>query len=185
MGEKRFDEAEAELQLAMASKEPWRTHEGWLRLGELHVAKGHLRRALGAFRKSQQTSQRGEDAFALHTSINAVTTVLLHLGHFFLHVHDETLLFNRPAAVVDLRALMQEAAALKGELKSSLTGALEIIEDTARAEQLLPRYADSSPTLELQTHAPEASKAFVQRWLDAQATLYSALLAREEPRNHS
>jgi len=184
--EKRFGEAAAQLEQALASPEPWAVHLGWLRLGEAHLAQGHLRRALGAFRQSQQTDQRGAEAFTLHNSINAVTTVLLHLGRYFLHVHDEQLMLRRaPTGSVDFAALANDAAALEVSVKPSLHGALEQITACCRAVDLLPLYADQSAVLELQNHGGETARPLVERWVDAQRSLYLALLSCEEPRNHS
>ena len=49
----RNDLAEAEKVLwAVIRGADVRAHEAWLRLGELHAARGHLRRAVGAFRRA-------------------------------------------------------------------------------------------------------------------------------------
>jgi hypothetical protein len=156
-------------------------HRQWLERGQAQLGRGHLRRALGSFRRSQQTDWRGENAFQLHTAIDAITVVLLQQRRFFLHVHDESKLFGLPAPVtVDLEALARRAVALKGELTSSVHGALEAIATCAKAGALLPDYANQSAVLELEASGTEVCLVLANEWLAAEKSLYEGLLAREE-----
>lgn len=140
------------------------SHLEWLAQGEAHVSRGHLRRALSAFRKSQQVDLRGEQSFAQHTAINALTSMLLQQNKFFLNINDEQTLFERTHHValteIDFTGLTTEAPSAD-------------LAECLRARALLPRYADQ-PLL-------GGRDAFTrERWLPAFDALYVTLLNREE-----
>ena len=157
-------------------------HAGWLAMGETHLASGRLRRALSAFRRAQQTATRGENAFSLHTHVNALATVLLQQHKFFLHLHDEAKQMVRRAPVaVDLKAVGRVAAEAKASLKPEVHSALDGIVACASAGQLLPEYADQSFVVDLESHGGEAAKPLIDQWLDAERWLYETLLNAEEP----
>ena len=155
---------------------------GWLVMGETHLASGRLRRALGAFRRSQQTDQRGENSFKLHTAVNAISTVLLQQHKFFLHLHDESKqMQRRPPVAVDLGAVARVALEAKAVLRPEVHRALDGIMVCAQAAALLPEYADQSFVLELESRGGDGAKTLIDQWLDAQRWLYDALLNAEEP----
>ena len=159
-------------------------HAGWLGMGESHLTSGRLRRALSAFRRSQQTDQRGVNSFKLHTAVNAISTVLLQQHKFFLHLHDEAKQMVRRAPVaVDLEALGRVALEAKGVLRPSVHHALDAIVACAQAGALLPVYADQSFVLELESHGGDDAKPLIDQWLDAERWLYDSLVNAEEPLN--
>ena len=153
-------------------------------MGETHLASGRLRRALSAFRRSQQTDHRGERSFELHTAVNAISTVLLEQHKFFLHLHDESKqMQRRPAVAVDLGSVGRVALEAKARLRPEVHRALDGIVVCAQAGALLPEYADQSFVLELENHGGDDAKPLVDQWLDAQRWLYDTLLNTEEPLN--
>ncbi len=91
--------------------------DAWRDAGQAHLAKGQLRRALGAFRRALELDTRGERSFELHQLVDAATQVLSHRGAYFLHPSDETarsrwLEAGAPAlAEPDFAALAQAAFA--------------------------------------------------------------------------
>ena len=131
---------------------------------------------------AQQTATRGENAFSLHTHVNALATVLLQQHKFFLHLHDEAKQMVRRAPVaVDLKAVGRVAAEAKASLKPEVHSALDGIVACASAGQLLPEYADQSFVVDLESHGGEAAKPLIDQWLDAERWLYETLLNAEEP----
>ncbi len=64
--------------------------DAWRDAGQAHLSKGHLRRALGAFRRALEVDQRGERSFELHQLIDVATQVLSQRQLYFLHPSDET-----------------------------------------------------------------------------------------------
>lgn len=184
-------EAAAQLVFAVQSKDCYRPHEAWVRLGEAYVAQGHLRRALGALRRAQEVDRRGEYTRPLFDGINALTHVLHQHRRFILHVNDEpfrnkALEAVRPVVAPDaprepLANLAVRAQALRGDVREAALTALEAVEEQATARALLPRWSDQSPCVDLEAHGGEAGHALAEAWRIAQADLYEELLEREEP----
>lgn len=184
-------EAVAQLVLAVQSKDCYRPHEAWVRLGESYAALGCLRRALGALRRAQEVDRKGEYTRPLFDGIGALTHVLHQHRRFILHVFDETqrnkaLEAARPVVGPDaprepLAALAARARALRTEVKEAALTALEAVEEQAAARALLPRWSDQSPCHDLEAHGGEAGHALAAAWRVAQADLYEELLEREEP----
>ncbi len=184
-----LERASCELARGLRGHPTWREHEGWLRLGEAHLGRGRLRRALGAFRRAQQTDRRGEYSFQLQSAVNALSTVLVQRGQFFLHLHDEDRLRTRAEANaaptdVDWVALARDAREAQPALPAAARSALDVVRACAEARALSPELADRSAALELELHGGEAhGLLWANRWLDAEFVLYRALLDREEPWN--
>lgn len=187
--------AVTQLVLAVQSKDCFRPHEAWLRLGEAYVAQGQLRRALGALRRAQEVDRRGEYTRSLFDGINALTHVLHQHQRFILHVFDETQRNKALEAgrqVVDpdaprepLSSLAARAKALRSEVKEAALTALDAVEEQAVARALLPRWSDQSPCADLEAHGGEGGHALAEAWRVAQAELYEELLEREEPADPS
>ena len=97
--------------------------DAWKKLGEDHLARGHLRRALGAFRRALEVDVRGEQSFELHQLASVTAQVLSQRGSFFLHPSDDTVRSRwleagaPPRAEPDFTALAQHA---EGELETVL-----------------------------------------------------------------
>lgn len=184
-------DAVAQLTLAVQSKDCWRPHEAWLRLGEVHAARGHLRRALGAFRRAQAVDRKGEYTRPLFDAVGALTHVLHQHRRFILHVDDEAkrnlALERREAPVpVDapreaLSSLAARARALHATTRDAAHTALEAVEEMGEARALLPRWSDQSPRVDLELHGGEEGEALAAAWRVAQFDLYDELLEREEP----
>ncbi len=66
------------------------TRDEWKQAAHDALAKGHLRRALGAFRRALELDRRGDLSFELHQLISAATQVLSQRGAYYLHPSDET-----------------------------------------------------------------------------------------------
>ena len=86
---KRIDEAEDCFSRALNS---FRPHEAWLHLGEIHATRGHLRRALGAWRRAAVLDTRREYGEVLERGITTVGNALLQHHKYFLHADDDALL---------------------------------------------------------------------------------------------
>jgi hypothetical protein len=69
---------------------PDMNRDAWRSTGEAHLAKGQLRRALGAFRRALEVDVRGEQSFALHQLASVTAQVLSQRGAFYLHPSDDT-----------------------------------------------------------------------------------------------
>ncbi len=83
---KRIDEAEVCFARAGDS---FRPHEAWLHLGEIHATRGHLRRALGAWRRAAGLDTKREYSEALQRGITTVGNALLQQKKYFPHVDDD------------------------------------------------------------------------------------------------
>jgi len=168
-----------------------RPHEAWLRLGEVHAARGHLRRALGAFRRAQEVDRRGESTKVTFQAVGALTHVLHQHQRFILHVFDEAArsraleagvpLITRDTPREPLSMLAARARALRRDLREAAHTALDAIAELADAKALLPKWTDQSPCSELEQHGGEEGRALAASWRVAQAELYEELLEREEP----
>lgn len=96
----------------------------WKAAAEAHLARGQLRRALGAFRRALEVDVRGEQSFALHELASVTAQVLSQRNAFFLHPSDDTVRSRwleagaPPRAEPDFTALAQNA---EGDLKTILT----------------------------------------------------------------
>jgi hypothetical protein len=145
--------------------------DAWRAAGEAHLARGQLRRALGAFRRALEQDLRGEQSFALHQLSSTAMQVLSHRGAYFLHPSDEMLRSqwlergSPPLPAPDFAALAARAQALG--------------EDTlARVfhERALPAgLAGQAWTASIK------DEEFKQQARAAVLFLYEALLQREEP----
>lgn len=179
--------ASVELEAALQSRNCRRPHEAWMRLGEVRVAQGQLRRALGAFRRAQEVDAQGEYTRPLFDAVNALTHVLHQRRHFFLHVFDETarnqafearLLSTAPPK--PLSALAHWARALRSVVRDPAHTALECIEEQAAQRALLARWSDQSATFDLERHGGDEGRALGLAWRAALFELYEELLEREE-----
>jgi hypothetical protein len=145
--------------------------DAWRAAGEAHLARGQLRRALGAFRRALEQDLRGEQSFALHQLSSTAMQVLSHRGGYFLHPSDETLRSEwlerggSPLAVPDFGALAARARALGEDTLTRLFDA-----------RLLPAgLAGQAWT------ASVKDEDFKHQARAAVLFLYEALLQREEP----
>lgn len=144
--------------------------DAWRAKGEAHLQRGHLRRALGAFRRALELDTRGDQSFQLHQLCDVTTQVLSQRGLYFLHPSDETLRSRwleqgaPPRTEPALHALATEVQAFEAE---ELTACL-------RAKTLRVGLSGVDLTSSL---PPEVAP----RAREAQLWLYEALLDREEP----
>lgn len=136
---------------------------------EAHLARGHLRRALGAFRRSLELDLRGEQSFELHQLISACAQVLSARGAYFLHPSDETERNRRLESGVTAQATPDFAALSEQARQLGLDELATRLSD----QRLPPGFADQ-PLV-------NTVGDFAQQARDAQLWLYEALLAREEP----
>jgi tetratricopeptide (TPR) repeat protein len=180
--------ASVELEAAVRSRNCWRPHEAWTRLGEVRVAQGQLRRALGAFRRAQEVDAKGEYTRQLFDAVNALTHVLHQHRRFILHVFDETArnqAFEARApstlAPEPLSVLARRAHELRSVVREPAHAALDCIEEQATQRALLPRWSDQSATFDLEQHGGEEGRALGVAWRGALFELYEELLEREEP----
>jgi tetratricopeptide (TPR) repeat protein len=184
---KRIDEAEEHFSAALTC---FRPHEAWLHLGEIHATRGHLRRALGAFRRAAELDARGEYTQPLHQAITAIGNALLQQQKYFLHAQDDSLLSQGQEQARDaptrLPPSLEELAALARDVRPTVLGELssdcEAIERCAHEARLLPEYSDKSLWSRLEEFGPKPAKALARDWRAAQMMLYEELLDREEPR---
>ena len=183
---KRIDQAEEAFSGALHS---FRPHEAWLHLGEIHATRGHLRRALGAFRRAVEHDGRGEYTEPLHRAINVTGNTLLQQKKYFLHAHEDSALSqererrSRPPARIPQP--LEELAARARDLRPTVLGALatdcDAIERCAREAMLLPEFADQSLWARLHEFGTPPAAELARDWRDAQFALYDELLDREEP----
>jgi tetratricopeptide (TPR) repeat protein len=179
----QLDPAEADLHVALRG-DCWRPHEVLVRLGEVAAARGQLRRALGFFRRAVERDTRGEYSLSLHQAVQALGSVLLQQGRYFLHVHEDSVRVQRlerpapAAAPLPLSALVARAQTLRTvpALEETCAGVVAC----AEAQQLLPAFADHSFALQLEQHGGEAARRLAADWRVAQLALYDELLMREE-----
>lgn len=178
-------EAESQLWelIRMGAERP---HEAWLRLGEVYAARGHLRRAVGAFRRAMELDARGEYAFVLHQGISTLGQVLHRQRRPFLHPSDETarnrqLVEGAPFTAPPVEALRAEAQALASHVPPAGRAALSSVLDFLARGDLDEAVSEQSPARELEQHGGEASGALAQKVRALHLAWYDALLAREEP----
>lgn len=191
-----LDRAKALLQrneLAEAEQVLWavirgsdvRAHEAWLRLGELHAARGHLRRAVGAFRRAQELDARGEYAFVLHEAVSALGQVLHRQKKPFLHPADE-LVRNRRLMTGEVVAPPREAAWLEAaevllpSLNAAGRSALEQAIGFVRGGVLDESWSEQSPARQLELSAGEEVKALAESLRSLHLHWYALLLDIEE-----
>jgi tetratricopeptide (TPR) repeat protein len=180
----RHGEAEAAFGRALKS---FRPHEAWTRLGEFAASRGHLRRALGAFRRAAEVDRRGEYSLPLHQAITTLGNALLQQGRYFLHAHEDSLLSQaregakEPAMPRALERLAADAVAVRAMVREELWDACEAIERCAASRSLLPAYADRSPAQRLERAGRADATALATAWRDTQLALYVELLDSEEP----
>jgi Tfp pilus assembly protein PilF len=177
----------------------WRPAEAQLRLGELEARRGHLRRALGHLRRAAELDQAGRLSALLLPLVQACGGQLLQSGRYLLHALDEARrsasleAHAEPPRPPSLRSLARHAQDLLAEIEApalaSARAAIAVIVDCAQAKQLLPQYADRSPTMQLELAAAAASTpeplrrklaALARQWTAAQRSLYDELIACEE-----
>lgn len=183
---KRLDDAEVELSQALTS---FRPHEAWLRLGEIHASRGHLRRAVGAFRRAGETDKRGEYSFVLHQAVSTLGNYLYQQKKYFLHAHEDSLLSqecerprDRPSRrPPSLEELANRARNLRESIRSDFADACDGIARCAAQATLLPEYADQSFALRLEQAGSDQARELARDWREAQRCLYDELLDLEEP----
>ncbi|MDX2009598.1 MAG: hypothetical protein SFW67_05390 [Myxococcaceae bacterium] len=178
-------EAEAQLwELIRSSAD--RPHEAWLRLGELHAARGHLRRAVGAFRRAMELDARGEYAFVLHQAISTLGQVLHRQRRPFLHPSDETarnrqLVEGLPFTAPAVEGLAARAQALASQVPAAGRAAVSSVLDFFARGGLDEAVSEQSPARELEQHGGEAARSLAQEVRALHLAWYDTLLAREEP----
>mgnify|MGYP001559291088 CR=1 FL=1 len=183
---KRIDEAEDAFSAALSS---FRPHEAWLHLGEIHATRGHLRRALGAFRRAAELDSRGEYTQALQQAITVIGNSLLQQQKYFLHADDDALLSQeaeRPRDVPSrlppsLDQLAMHARAVRPTVLGELATDCAAIERCAQGASLLPEHSDQALWARLAKHGPRPAVELAREWRSAQLALYEELLDREEP----
>jgi len=187
------------FQDALLSGNCWRMVEVHLRLGELEAHRGHLRRALGHFRRGAELDGAGTCSALLVAGVQTVGSPLLQSGRYFLHAMDEARRMaslasrSAPDRPPPLRSLAKHADALLRDLEdpgfAELRGAVEQVLACVKAGELLPQYSDQSPALVLELWAggsrtPEPLRTPLRRlarhWIAAQRSLYDELIEREE-----
>lgn len=177
---KRIDEAEECFSRAL---ECFRPHEAWLHLGEIHATRGHLRRALGAWRRAAVLDTRREYSEALDRGINTVGHALLQQKKYFPHADDEVTSSTPPDLKVGLS--FDEVAALAREVRPTVSGDLATdcaaIERCAHQKTLLPEYSDQALWAKLEKFGPKPAVHLAREWRAAQRLLYDELLDLEEP----
>lgn len=161
-------------------------HVWWLKLGELFAARGHLRRALGAFRRAQEVDERGERAFVLHQAVSTLGQVLHRQRRPFLHPDDETVRSKRLAAGgaverADEAAFCRDARHLLGAVSSGSALALEAALRFVESAGLDEAHSEQSPAKELERCSEEAVRALAASLRRIHLSRYEALLALEEP----
>lgn len=177
---KRIDEAEDCFSGAL---ECFRPHEAWLHLGEIHATRGHLRRALGAWRRAAVLDTRREYSEALDRGINTVGNALLQQKKYFPHADDEVAASTPPELKVGLS--FDELADLAREVRPTVSGDLATdcaaIERCAHEKTLLPEYSDQALWTKLEKFGPKPAVHLAREWRAAQRLLYEELLDLEEP----
>jgi tetratricopeptide (TPR) repeat protein len=178
--------AEAEVLLwALLREGDGRSHEAWLRLGEIHAARGHLRRAVGAFRRAMELDARGEHSFVLHQAISTLGQVLHRQRKPFLHPSDETvrnrhLLAGQPFVAPTVEAVRAALEALAPSVPASgraaLTSAITFLARGALDESV----SEQSPARELEQHGGDAARDLALEVRAVHLAWYDAMLAREE-----
>lgn len=180
-------------QLAEAEQVLWavirgtdeRAHEAWLRLGELHAARGHLRRAVGAFRRAQELDARGEYAFLLHEAVSALGQVLHRQQKPFLHPADE-LVRNRRLMTGELvapprePAWLEAAQALRPSLNAAGRAALDQAIGFVHGGVLSEPWSEQSLARQLELAAGEEVKPLADSLRALHLHWYELLLDREE-----
>ena len=177
---KRIDEAEGAFSEAVRS---FRPHEAWLHLGEIHATRGHLRRALGAWRRATVLDTRREYSEALDRGINTVGNGLRQRHQYFPHAADDALLARAPERMSGLS--FDELAALARDVRPTVSGDLATdcaaIERCAHEKVLLPEYSDHALWERLEKFGPKPAVHLAREWRAAQLLLYEELLELEEP----
>lgn len=162
-----------------------RAHEAWLRLGELHAARGHLRRAVGAFRRAQELDARGEYAFVLHEAVSALGQVLHRQQKPFLHPADE-FVRNRRAMTKEVvtppreAEWLEAAEALRPTLNAAGRAALEQAIVFVRGGVLDEPWSEQSLARQLELAAGEEVKSLAESLRSLHLAWYEALLELEE-----
>ncbi|MDC0717080.1 tetratricopeptide repeat protein [Nannocystis bainbridge] len=190
-------EAESALRLALRCG-CYRPAEAHLRLAGLVERRGHLRRAVGHFRRAVELGAADSQQDALGGVVRC-GNALLHRGVFFLHADEQVRLATtdrderrpRPLAAVllDVRAELARTPDDPNDPRRTM-GRMGLMasETCCEGHVLEPRWADQSPPLAIEMLATcftgERHDALrrlaedVRRiWLE----LYDELLAREEP----
>ncbi len=186
MSDAGFDSAELQVwQTLRAPTGPGAdAHRLWLTAGEFAAAQGHLRRALGCWRRALEVDARGEKTAVLHEGISTLSQVLLRQKTYFLHVHDDSIRAQwlvKPGAVAWVNPAKTELEALLLQHRETGSGEHHHVIDRARRcvarQQFEPELADVSLVLELtDAGLPEVARQFsaFQQWQ------YDAVLARQE-----
>ena len=185
---------------ALRTRNCWRPIDCHLRLGEIEARRGHLRRALGHFRRGAELDAGGGYVPALLAGVQSCGAALVESERYFLHALDES---RRLAALesgtpaprpAPLRSLAKRARALLLRLgEPSLHAVREAVDQIfmcAGVGELPAMFSDRSPALVLEVAAGstatpeplrEPLRELASRWITVQRSLYDELLAREEP----
>ena len=187
--------ARAELLAAIRSGPRAPLASAWLQLGSIDEARGHLRRALRAFRRAADFDTGAARAAAIGGA-QRTGVALRAAGKFILHADDETrltLMIERNEepwvrTAPDLTRPAKRAPGLRNRLAgggapAELLAALDAVAACGRAGELLPAYADRSLALEIEAHAARDPQLgpLAAKWRDAVLAAYAWLVAREEP----
>jgi tetratricopeptide (TPR) repeat protein len=183
---RRIDDAEEAFSAALKC---FRPHEAWLHLGEIHASRGHLRRALGAFRRAAELDAHGEYTQALQQAITVLGNSLLQQQKYFLHADDDSLLSREREGGNEVSArlppsldqLAMHARAVRPTVLGGLATDCAAIERCAQGATLFPEYSDQALWAALEKHGPKPAAELAREWRAAALSLYEELLDREEP----
>lgn len=195
-----YEGAERAAELALHC-ECWRPAEAHHHLGELCERRGHLRRALGRFRRAAELGAGDLQAETL-AGVNRCGASLLHRQAFLLHALDEgRLALQRerhpgerpplqPLAALVRRCAQQRAAERAADATLAAIGEAGLLaaETCFKGQALLPAYADQSPAVAVEMLATgftgarhDALRRLGEDIRRAWFALYEELLDREEP----
>jgi tetratricopeptide (TPR) repeat protein len=193
------EQAEEAYETALRSQ-CFRPAEAHYRLGALAERRGHLRRALGRYRRAVDLGA-GDLTDEASAGVQRCGTALLHRGAFFLHAADDNARARaessgreRPRRLPQLVARARHELAALPEQEGDVAvdvgrTALMAVESCFMGQQLEPRWADQSPALALELLATRFTggrhdelRALAEDVRGAWLELYEELLEREEPR---
>lgn len=190
------DQAEDAFAAALRAQ-CFRPAEAHYRLGALAERRGHLRRALGSYRRAIElgagdlTEEAGE-------AVQRCGSALALRGAFFLHANDDNFRSRRqerprPPVLATLAARARRELAAIPEQEDSVPIAagragLMAAETCFKGQQIEPRWADQSPAVAIELMATcftggrhDALRELAGEIRGAWLALYDELLEREEP----
>jgi tetratricopeptide (TPR) repeat protein len=195
------DQAEDAFATALRSQ-CFRPAEAHYRLAALAERRGHLRRALGHYRRAIELGA-GDLTDEASQAVQRCGTALVTRGAFFLHALDDNFRSRndsdeqpRPRALTQLVARVRHELAAIPEQPDDIPisagrAGLMAAETCFKEQHLAPGWADQSPTVALELMATrftgrrhdelrELADDVRRAWL----ALYEELLEREEPPRH-